>query len=79
MPKENTMKSLTLLVTSLMLVAIILAGCGEEPERDQPEAPAKTMEEYRQEAAEEITAENVEQELDKLEKEIDADVAAETE
>ncbi len=40
------------------------------------ETIVRTMDEYREEAAREITAENAEEELAKLQAEIDADIAA---
>ena len=74
------MRNTIVLIASLMLVALVLTGCGEDGKSEEGQAaqmPAKTVEQYRQEAEKEITAENVEDELTKLEKEIDADAAAE--
>lgn len=54
------------------LVSLSLAGCGSsEPSAE----PAKTEAEYKAEAEKEITTENVEAELDKLEQEVDLDAA----
>jgi len=56
------------------LVSLSLAGCGSR----EPQAPAeqtKTAAEYKAEADKEITAENAEAELDKLEQSVDQDAA----
>ena len=74
------MRNAIVLIASLMLVALVLTGCGKDGKSEEGEAaqaPAKTVEQYRQEADKEITTENAEQELEKLEKEIDADAAEE--
>jgi uncharacterized lipoprotein NlpE involved in copper resistance len=42
----------------------------------EEETIVRTMDEYREEAAREITADNAEEELAKLEAEIEADIAA---
>lgn len=53
------------------LLSLSLAGCGSnEPQGAPPAEQTKTAEEYQAEAEKEITAENVEDELDKLEQEI---------
>jgi len=76
-------------VVSCLLVAgaTLLFGCGEEspapvPSSPQPESRAieqaeevvKSMEEYREEAAAEIDADDAEAELKRLEAEIEADI-----
>lgn len=54
------------------LVSLSLVGCGSsEPAAE----PAKTEAEYKAEAEKEITTENVEAELDKLEQEVNLDAA----
>ncbi|HPC96684.1 MAG TPA: hypothetical protein PLU87_17190 [Sedimentisphaerales bacterium] len=58
------------------LVSLSLAGCGS----NEPSAPAeqtKTAAEYKAEADKEITSENVEAELDKLEQEVDQEAGQE--
>jgi hypothetical protein len=62
--------------TSLILILICclfavgaVVGCGGDDE----ESLVKTMDEYRQEAAEEITAENAEAVLDEMEAELEED------
>ena len=60
---------------ALLLVGIVvmtLGGCKGESEPDV----VKTDAEYKAEAAEDITKENMLDELDKLEKEIDRDSAS---
>ena len=62
----------------LAVAAILLStatGCKKsEPEATSSEA-AKTMEDYEAEAREEITTETMDEELGKLEKEIDAEAS----
>ncbi|MBN2129690.1 MAG: hypothetical protein JW741_09345 [Sedimentisphaerales bacterium] len=56
------------------LVSLSLAGCGSN-EPETPAEPAKTEAEYKAEADKEITTENAEAELDKLEQSVDQDAA----
>ena len=69
---------LLLSVALLAAVVLLAAGCGDKssttssPSGDSTTS-VKTMDEYRSEAGKEITKDNAEAELDKLEKEIDAD------
>ena len=56
------------------LVSLSLLSCGS----NEPQAPAeqtKTAVEYKAEADKEITTENAEAELDKLEQQVDQDAA----
>ncbi len=64
------------LVTSLLLVMIftLIQGCGEDKSSPDTSTIVKTMDEYRTEAEKNITADNVEQELKKLQQEIESDV-----
>ena len=63
-------------ILAILLVFVVagwaLTGCNGKEEVPESEVP-KTVEEYGQEVAESITTENVEDELDKLEAEIEAD------
>ena len=76
------MKRITLLVALALAVGAVLwsgCGCEQEPTRTVPivttqEPAVKSMEEYRREAAEEISAEDAEQELERLQKEIESDL-----
>ena len=68
-----------------MAALVLAAGCGgnygawpsraERPVTEAPETIVKTMDEYREEADRDITAKNAEEELEKLRKEIESDVA----
>ena len=61
----------SILLIGLMLIAV---GCSDSDSTGQDaETTVKTMDEYRAEAAEKITEENAEAELEKLEAEIAAD------
>ena len=56
------------MICAAVIAGFLLAGCGGKESTD-----VKTMDEYRDEAAEKISAENAEAELDKITKEIEAD------
>lgn len=54
-----------------------LAGCGKSDEpTDANTEQVKTMQQHREDAAKEITEENMEEELDKLEQAIDQEAGA---
>jgi hypothetical protein len=52
------------------LVSLGLAGCSDDSQEAPPPEQLKTAEEYQAEAEKQITEENVEDELDRLEQEI---------
>ncbi len=60
----------------VVLVSLSLAGCGSN-EPSAPAEPTKTEAEYKAEADKEITTENVDAELDKLEQEVNQDAGQE--
>jgi len=65
---------LVVIAVAAMVLGLI-SGCKKSSsESGQPEAP-KTMEDYEEEARREITAENMDEELSKLEKEIEAEMS----
>ena len=55
-----------------ILLVFVVSGWAFTGCKDKEEEP-KTREEYRQEAEKTITKENAEKELDKIEKEVDAE------
>ncbi|MHC4984560.1 MAG: hypothetical protein ACYTFO_00230 [Planctomycetota bacterium] len=65
--KRTQILAVALLITTGML----LVGCGggdeeaTQPQGDQADSVVKTMDEYREQAREEITAENAEAELER--------------
>ena len=65
----------TLVKVAVMLWCLVMiAGC--KPQNQQGSAPAeqvKTEAQYKAEAEKEVTAENADQELDSLEKEVNAE------
>ncbi len=68
-----------LILLAVLTFGLVWVGCdskSETPaEESQPAAETvRPMEEYRQEAAEEIDEDNAEEQLDKLEKEIDTEL-----
>ena len=59
-------------------LAFAMSGCRKSQPKPPPEADAvKTAAEFAAEAEDEITEENLDDELDRLEKEIDADIVTE--
>lgn len=68
------MKMRVLLLTAVVLLAA--AGCSKK-EQPAAEPAVKSAEEFKAEAQKEITEENLAAELDKMEKEVEADMAVE--
>ena len=66
--------ALLVLAVAAMLLGTVTGCKKSEPEATSSEA-AKTMEDYEAEAREEITTETMDEELGKLEKEIDAEAS----
>jgi hypothetical protein len=64
-------KKLTMLALA-GVIASFFAGCQEKAATS--EETVKTMQQYREEAAREITSENAEEQLDQLEKQINAEL-----
>ncbi len=64
------------IVTSLLLVMIftLVQGCGGDKTSSDTSTIVKTMDDYRTEAEKDITPDNVEQELKKLQQEIESDI-----
>ena len=71
----------TVLVLSvLVLVAFLVVGCGDDSSRQASQDPAKIvspLDEYSEQAEQDINEENAEEELEELEQDIDADWDAE--
>lgn len=70
----------TLWMTVIVMAIAALNGCKKQtppPAPAGPAEPAKTVQEVKTEADKEITSENLDAELDKMEQEVDADIAAE--
>lgn len=70
----------TLWMAVIVLAIAVLNGCKKQtppPAPAGPAEPAKTVQEVKTETDKEITSENLDAELDKMEKEVDADIAAE--
>jgi len=71
-------------LTVVVVVAIVLGGCRKSSDESSSDVqpanePPKTKAQYETDAAKEITAENLEDELAKLEKEVEEDLATDTE
>ena len=64
--------TLLLLVCLVLTMPCFLLGCGDTSSEEQ-ETIVKPMEDYREEANKKITAENADEELDKLVEEINSD------
>ncbi|MBN1123836.1 MAG: hypothetical protein JXA82_02435 [Sedimentisphaerales bacterium] len=68
------------LILILMIAALFctVAGCSkQDPVSDESEVTVKTEAEYKAEAEQQITEENMDAELDKLEQEIETELKAE--
>jgi outer membrane protein assembly factor BamD (BamD/ComL family) len=61
----------------LILVVAMVIGISGCAKKEEPDQPAKTVDELKAEAEKDITEENLDEELDKLEAEVEADVMAE--
>jgi len=69
-----------IVVTAAAISIFCLNGCKKRPSEPAPgEGPVKTLAEYKAEAEEEITEKNLEEELARLEKEIEEDIGGEGE
>jgi len=67
----------TIVVTSIMLCGFFLAGCSKKGETEPAEEQLKSVSEYQAEAQKEITAENMDQELEKIEKDVEQEISQE--
>ena len=67
-------KRLLIVMFVILLGCFGLTGCKK---KGQPEEQVKSAEEYKAEAKEEITEENMDDELSAIEKELEQDIAAE--
>ncbi len=70
-------KSICMLLP-VVAISLLLSACGpreeeQEPAGTSPETTIKPMQEYRKQAQEQITAENAEDELKRLQDEIEAE------
>ncbi len=65
-----------ILILAIILVLVVAFGCRKKT--GQPVAPSKTATDAQKQAEKEVTKENMNQQLEKIEKEIKKD-AAETE
>ncbi len=64
-------RSLILLVVLSLFAAGAVVGCGGD---DEDGGIVKTMDEYRQEAAEDISADNAEDTLEEIERELEQEL-----
>jgi len=74
------LRKLLVIAAATALVVALASGCKKSPEEPQSqpaEQEVKTAQEYEAEAEREITKENMEEELAKLEKAVDQDLATE--
>jgi len=79
-------RKILVMAVAIALSAAFIGGCkksSQEPQTPPAEAnesaeqQVKTLEEYKAEAEQEITKENMQDELAKIEKEVDEDLATE--
>ena len=64
----------TIMMCILIAVSLMFTGCKKD---STEEVAVKSVTEYKQQADKEITAENMEQELQKMEEAVSGDVTAE--
>jgi peptidoglycan hydrolase CwlO-like protein len=67
-------KRFIIAVLTAGVVMMCLTGCKEKPAADPESEIVKTDAEYKEQAEKEITKENMQEELDKLEKTVDEDL-----
>ncbi len=67
------------IIAAVMLVVLAtgFSGCSKRSEPAAAEETVKTEQELQQEAQQDITADNMDEELTKLEEEIDSEIASE--
>ena len=74
-------RALSLVVVVIFCLAFTLCGCKSKSDtsasQDSSEGVVKPMDEYREEAAENIDEQNAEAELKKIEEEVESDVSTE--
>ena len=64
------LRNILILVCTAAMLAFTTTGC----KKSEPQEPqVKSMEEYQKEADEQITEENMDEELEKIEKELNAE------
>jgi hypothetical protein len=71
------MRLFIITISLLLIFAVGFTGCTKRSEPAAAEETVKTEQEFQQEAEQEITEENMDQELSNLEQEVDSDEAGE--
>lgn len=72
------LRKMLVIVAVVSIVAFCLSGCKKSPSETEPNEPVvKTMAEYEAEAEKEITEENMDAELEKIEKELQKETTEE--
>jgi len=67
----------TILTWAVVILCVVISnGCSKQQPSPSQEEQVKTAAEYKAEADKQITEQNMNQELDKLEKEVGAEAAA---
>jgi len=63
----------------ITLSGFFLSGCSKKGETEPAEEQLKSVSEYQAEAQKQITAENMDQELEKIEKDVEEEISQEQE
>ena len=74
------LRKILIIVAVGVISVLCLSGCRKktsETKAEQEEVEVKTMAEYEREAKKEISKENLDAELEKIEKELEKEIAAE--
>ncbi len=71
------LRIVTIMVTTITLCGFFLSGCSKKGEPESGEEQLKSVSEYQAEAQKEITSENMDAELEKIEKDVEQEISQE--
>lgn len=71
------LRIVTIVVTTIALCGFLLSGCSKKGESESAEEQLKSVSQYQAEAEKQITAENMDDELEKIEKAVEQEISQE--